>query len=127
IGCKIEVKPIHYGLDNCAFCHMTITDKRYGTETITEKGKVFKFDSIECLIDFEKENNGNRFGYFITDYTNPGVLINAQNCYVLKSANLKSPMGRNLTGFESLDKAKTYISNQQSDKILPFAEALNNF
>lgn len=125
-SCQIEVKPIHYGLDNCGFCHMTITDKRYGTETITEKGKVYKFDSIECLIDFEKEEKISKFGFFITDYNNPGVLINAANTYVLKSTALKSPMGRNLTGFSTLEAAKKF-QKTPDDKILTFSEALNEF
>ena len=43
-GCSKGPKPIDYGNDGCHFCKMTIVDKIHGSELITEKGKVFKFD-----------------------------------------------------------------------------------
>ena len=30
---------------------MTIVDPRYGAELVTTKGKVYKYDAVECLIN----------------------------------------------------------------------------
>lgn len=38
------------GSDQCDNCKMTITDIKYGTELITEKGKVYKFDDISLSL-----------------------------------------------------------------------------
>jgi len=41
---------IEYGQDICAFCKMIIADPRFGAEVITKTGKVYKFDSVECMV-----------------------------------------------------------------------------
>jgi copper chaperone NosL len=51
-SCTVKPEPIQYGEDNCVLCQMTIMDHRYGTEVVTDKGKVYKFDSVECLVEF---------------------------------------------------------------------------
>ena len=58
-ACTVEPQPIQYGRDNCAFCKMTIVDGRYGSELVSSKGKVFKFDAVECLINFDLQNPSN--------------------------------------------------------------------
>ena len=42
----------------------------------------------------------------ISDYSNPGELINAEQSIYLVSKNIPSPMGEFLSGFSSEDKAK---------------------
>ncbi len=36
---------------------MLITDNKYGAELITTKGKIYKFDSMECLVEFSLVKN----------------------------------------------------------------------
>ena len=55
-SCSIEKSEIRYGEEVCDHCHMVIIDSRYGSELLTDKGKAYKFDAIECLIRFKKEN-----------------------------------------------------------------------
>ena len=50
LSCGISPLPIDYNHDECAYCKMKIADARFGAELVTSKGKVFKFDSAECLI-----------------------------------------------------------------------------
>ena len=52
IGCSKEPKPISYGEDECEFCKMIVMDERYGSEMVTAKGKIYFFDSIECLVAY---------------------------------------------------------------------------
>ncbi|HOX78184.1 MAG TPA: nitrous oxide reductase accessory protein NosL [Bacteroidales bacterium] len=114
ISCTIKPEPIHYGEDNCILCQMTIMDHRYGTEMVTSKGKIFKFDSIECMVDYFKETSkkGEEYRYILfTPFDQPGKLTDALTGYVLHSKNLPSPMGMYLTAFE--DKAAAMRFQQE--------------
>ncbi|MCU0370502.1 MAG: nitrous oxide reductase accessory protein NosL [Bacteroidales bacterium] len=103
-SCSIKPEPIQYGEDNCIACQMTIMDRRYGTEIVTNKGKVYKFDSVECLVEFYQENNGGEEEFnlvLFTPFDQPGKLVNAYESHVLHCENLPSPMGMFLTAFET--------------------------
>ncbi len=103
-ACSISPEPIHYGEDNCVLCEMTIMDHRYGTEVVSDKGKVYKFDSIECLIEFleERKNGEENFRLMLfTPFDQPGKLVDAMQSHILHSKNLPSPMGMYLTAFET--------------------------
>lgn len=101
-SCSIKPEPIHYGEENCVHCQMTIMDHRYGTEAVTGKGKVYKFDSIECLIEYINENDQQDYPLILfTPFDKPGTLIDARKSHVLHSENLPSPMGMYLTAFET--------------------------
>ena len=51
-ACTPAPKPIEYGSDMCHYCKMTIMDKQHAAELVTDKGKVFPFDAIECMIHY---------------------------------------------------------------------------
>jgi copper chaperone NosL len=109
MSCGLDPEPINYGKDLCAHCNMKIMDKRHGAELVTSKGKIYKFDSGECLIDFiahnsiSEENIGHTL---VTGYDNPGQLINAVDAAFLISKNLPSPMGAFLTAFSKKEEAQ---------------------
>ncbi len=101
-GCSPEPQPIAFGQDNCAHCLMTISDERYGAELVTKKGKVHKFDAVECLASYLVEGQVNPediHSVWVTDFKNPPLLIPASQAFYLQSENLRSPMGMNLTAF----------------------------
>lgn len=98
--------PINYGSDQCDYCRMSISDSRYGAEALTEKRKIHKFDSVECLIAFGHTHPSPKFrNQWVSDFANPGKLIPAESGAYLKSDALKSPMGMNLTAFADLESA----------------------
>jgi copper chaperone NosL len=105
---------------------MTIMDHRYGTEVVSDKGKVYKFDSIECLVEFleDKENGEEKFSLVLfTPFDQPEKLVNAFDSYVLHSKNLPSPMGMYLSAFET-ESAATQFQGQYGGKLYDW-EALN--
>ncbi|SRR5690554_4500875 len=107
VGCSIEAKPINYGTDACDFCKMTIVDQIHGAEIVTDKGKVYKFDAIECMIDFKSEMSKEQPQLFlINHYHTPQELISAENATYLISENLPSPMGEFITAFKSRSEAE---------------------
>ncbi len=104
LACKSEPVPIQYGSDNCIRCHMTIVESRFGAEIVTKKGKVFTFDSIECMLRYYKTNaaKSETFAHImVTDALHPGKLIDARSAFYLVSEKYPSPMGENLSAYAS--------------------------
>jgi len=92
--------PIAYGEDTCALCVMTVSDDRYGTELITRKGRAHMFDSVECMANFYlTQERSEVASMWVTDFRNPGRLIPLAEAVFLRSPDLRSPMGMNLTAF----------------------------
>ncbi|WP_222983859.1 nitrous oxide reductase accessory protein NosL [Flagellimonas meishanensis] len=107
MSCNIGPKPIAYGTDACHFCKMTIVDKQHAAEFVTKKGKVYKFDASECMLNQLKDFETDKVALFlVNDYASPGELVDATKATFLISNNLPSPMGEFLSAFESEQAAK---------------------
>ncbi|OYW79475.1 MAG: hypothetical protein B7Z27_05475, partial [Sphingobacteriia bacterium 32-37-4] len=92
--------------DQCAFCKMTVADIRFGAETISSKGRIYKFDDLNCMIAFNKSNEKimmNKF--FVNDYDANNQLIDATTAWYISHETLKSPMGSNTAAFSNKDSA----------------------
>ena len=106
-SCTVEESPIVFGKDACHYCMMNIVDKQHAAEIVTQKGKPFKYDAIECMMRDILERDESSIALFLmTDYFAPGKLVDATEATYLISENLPSPMGANLTGFQSKSKAE---------------------
>jgi copper chaperone NosL len=85
---------------------MTLVDTKFGAEIVTKKGKVYKFDDANCMINFF---NGSGLDEreiafrLIVDYTQPGKLIEANQAFYLKSDIIHSPMNSQIAAFESYE------------------------
>ena len=85
---------------------MTIVDRQHAAELVTQKGKVFKFDAVECMVNSIKEiGAGNIAQYLCNTYDVPGELKDATAANFLVSEALPSPMGANLTAFSTQEEA----------------------
>lgn len=132
IGCSKEPKPIIYGEDECEFCKMLVMDKRYGSEMVTDKGKFYFFDSIECLvgyIDNMKMSKDDYHSLWVSNYAKPGNIIDAENAIYLKNDSLRSPMGLNVLAAEKESEIDPIImqyggSKFKFDELLPLVKAL---
>lgn len=123
-GCSNKSEPINYGYDSCDKCRMQIVDRKYGTELVTSKGKIYKFDSIECLVFFtENSIDDENFYTLVTDYLNNNELINSKKAFYLQSENLRSPMGLNITAFSSQSDLKKF-KEKYSGKELSWKEII---
>lgn len=109
-ACKPEMQPIEFGHDQCQHCRMTIADKRYGAELVTKKGKVYKYDAVECLINSLYKDKlaepHEVFSLLVIDFSNPATLVNAEQSFYLQSLELPSPMGLFITAVSGEPKAK---------------------
>jgi copper chaperone NosL len=98
VSCTVEPVDLNYGVDQCYACRMTITDQRFGAELVTNKGKVFKFDAIECMIPEVIKHRTDTYAFIMTTpYDEPGKLVEVGALDFLQSPEIPSPMGRNLS------------------------------
>lgn len=114
LSCSPQQESIEYGFDACEHCKMTITDSRYGSELVTDKGKVYKFDSIECLAMYITEDSRKDASWsmvLVTDFLKPEQFLEAQEAWYLKSESLPSPMGMGLTAFATENDVREHQSN----------------
>jgi copper chaperone NosL len=107
-SCNPGSQPIQYGKDKCEFCRMSIVDQRFGGEIVTLKGKVYKFDAVECMVNYidERVEDESTLKFILTNtYDAPGQLIAANECNFLKSENMPSPMGMFINPFQGEEAA----------------------
>ena len=113
VGCGAHgPAEIHYGQDQCEYCKMTIADKSFGSELVTVKGKVYKFDSIECLAAYQSANSlssGQIRSLWVTDFSQPGSFLNVESASIIASERQKSPMGVGLLAANSPEQAGRLI------------------
>ena len=104
---------INYGTDLCDYCDMTIADKAFGSELVTKKGKVLKYDSIECLAaaDLEKGTDFHDVhSRWVTDFYNPGTFLSTDAAIIVATDRQKSPMGVGLVAVNSQNQAADLIT-----------------
>lgn len=119
-ACSTGPQPIKYGSDACDNCKMTIMDKRFANEWVTDKGKVYRFDDVHCQVAFRKTNPSNGTAY-INDYSGSKELVPATEKFFVYSHELKSPMGGNVAAFNS-PAAMEKVLTEQSGKKLSWSE-----
>jgi copper chaperone NosL len=117
-SCSTEPEPINFGTDQCENCKMTIADNKFGSELITNKGKVYKFDAVECMINYTnvgkimKQDVGK---YLVINTAKPGELIDAVKAVYLRSENFPSPMGEYLSAYGSREEAAQFYDKYQGE------------
>ncbi|MDQ7056224.1 MAG: nitrous oxide reductase accessory protein NosL [Persephonella sp.] len=127
VSCEREFKPvpIKYGQDECEYCHMKITDPRYGSELLLKTGKVYKFDSIECLAAhyMEHKDKSKIHSLWVPDFLTKRF-IPAEKAYYLHTKNLPSPMGMNLSAFSNTEELNR-VKKQYGGEVLNWEQVLN--
>lgn len=100
-SCEVKPQEIAYGQDACGYCKMTIVDKQHSAQVVTTKGKAFKYDAVECMMNHIRDWEEQEIKYFlVASFNDPGKLVDAQNAHYLITEHIPSPMGKFLTAFE---------------------------
>jgi len=114
LSCSTGPEPINYGSDQCDHCRMTIMDNKFGSEIISNKGKIYKFDAAECMVRFVKDGKIKEEDIksrLVTDASKPGQFVDAVNAVYLISEKFPSPMGANLSAYGSNADAEKFQNN----------------
>ncbi len=124
---KPTPEPINYGKDACAFCRMIIADAGFAGELKTKKGKVYKFDSIECLAGFILSGGVGKediLAMWVSDFAHKGKFIRVEDAKFLVSDRIRSPMGLNISAYSSEEDLKEAFRNF-GGRIMSWKEVLN--
>ena len=92
---------------------MQISDNRYGSEIVTDKGKVFKFDEVGCMIEYAMVKNfigDENQKFLVTDFATPETFIDATTAFFVQNDNFRSPMGSNVMAFESEVSRQKFVA-----------------
>jgi len=113
-GCKVEPQPIRYGEDMCHYCTMTIVEPGFGAEVVTKKGKAYKFDAIECMMNYSKENTDEEIALYLSNVLiDPAILYDATQLTFLKSESIPSPMGAFLSAYSTEEEARITLGSEE--------------
>ena len=119
VACSQEPAKIHYGSDECTHCKMMITDPQFASQLVTDKGKAYTFDSIECLAAYSREKGGDlqEAKLWVNNYANPGEWLNAIQAQYVKSEDIQSPMGESLLALPSAEAAEKHTTDKPGQLI----------
>ena len=107
-SCNTQPEPLVIGKDLCEDCKMTIMEPKFGAEIITNKGRIFKFDDLHCVVNYINKGKTSQNDIKQTvavDYNNPTQFVNASEASFVTSPQLKSPMNSNTAAFANKEAA----------------------
>lgn len=119
-GCNPAPEAIVAGKDNCSHCKMSISDIKYAAEIVTQKGKVYKFDDVVCLLSFTKEkviDEKNIKDIYLSNFCNPHELIKSSEAFFLQGGTIHAPMNGDIVAFSNKDSLTTMSSQLNAVQI----------
>lgn len=128
-ACSTDPVALEFGKDTCHSCKMKLMDNKFGAELVTKKGKVYKFDDVNCLLEYYNAHEGEQTEYahkLVIDFSKPGTLIDASNSHYLKADEIKSPMASQIAAFEDYELMKENKENW-SGIYLSWGEVVTQF
>lgn len=93
---------IDIGKAECSYCRMNVMDEQFASAIVTQAGRVYPFDSPECMVQHVADGNiaeAQVKGWWVCDHAHPGTLIEATTAQYLASPTLHSPMNGNVAAF----------------------------
>jgi copper chaperone NosL len=124
-GCNSGPQPIPYGRGECAMCHMSLSDRRYGAEIVTHKGKAYFFDDVNCLLYFE-DGQGvlpkDIASRWVADFAHQGQLLPLKEAVFLHSPSLRTPMASYVAAFGSRAEAEKALAEASSGELLSWEQ-----
>ncbi|GAB2769210.1 nitrous oxide reductase accessory protein NosL [Salinimicrobium soli] len=113
VSCSNEPEPINYGADACDFCEMTIVSSAFSAQAVSTKGKQFKYDAIECMVNDLHQIDVDMAVLRVADYAHPGTMISVKDAVFVVNDSIKSPMGANLAAVKKNER-KSLINTEST-------------
>lgn len=127
-SCTPKAEPFKYGTDNCYTCKMGIIDRKFGSELVTKKGKVYKFDDVGCMVRLMKSGTLEQSEVsqvLVVNYEKENDLLDVNLCTFVVGQDIKSPMNFNVAAFSNSETAKNFGS-QGERKIVEWKTVYDN-
>lgn len=100
-SCSTEPEAIKYGEDACHFCDMTIVSQAHSAQAVSTKGKQFKYDAIECMVNDLQRNETEMAIKQVANFSQPGSMLLVNEASFIINDSINSPMGANLAAVKS--------------------------
>ncbi|MBP6334505.1 MAG: nitrous oxide reductase accessory protein NosL [Bacteroidia bacterium] len=116
IACNDKPQPIRYGFDPCHECKMIISDKLFGAELITTKGKTYKFDDLICMVKYMKSGavSQNEIAKkLVINYQKENNFLEAGQAFYYAGEDVHSPMNGNVAAFLTKQDAQNFKNGKQ--------------
>ena len=94
----------------CHFCRMNITDLRFNAQFLSEKGKHFHCDSLECVLHWSSEENIGTGSMWVADFFKKNNYLRIADAFYLQSNHLLSPMSANVSAYASKNERDKNMS-----------------
>lgn len=127
--CATKPQSIVLGEDACAHCKMTLVDPHFGAELITAKGKVYKFDDINCMLLFANHlRTDQEIGsMLVVDYSLSRPFVPAEQAFYFKSDAIRSPMVSHLAAFPDKAAAEPFRGEFENATERAWADIVKEF
>ncbi|MBK8954071.1 MAG: nitrous oxide reductase accessory protein NosL [Saprospiraceae bacterium] len=120
-SCKPEPEAFNYGTDICHTCKMGIVDRKFGSEIVTDKGKVYKFDDLGCMIRLMKSGAFDQQKpalVLVMDYEKENNLLEVNSCKFVYGEDIRTPMNFNTAAFGTIPGANNFAKQGQNRNIV---------
>lgn len=93
-----EPKEVNLHTDECAYCKMVVSDRQFASQLVSDKGKSYPFDSIECMAayTYQTPDIAENAKLYAADYTQQGQWLLIENADIYHAESVPSPMGLSL-------------------------------
>jgi copper chaperone NosL len=125
-GCSEGAREIHVGTDVCDQCHMTVSQEGFASQLVTDRGRSYVFDSVECMAEFVNREGVPRDqvrSLWVSNFSAPGTWLRAEDARFLRSLELRSPMGMGLSAHAS-DEAVGELRSEFGGELLSWEQVL---
>ncbi len=110
---EVQPEKAKLNADNCDNCNMTISDAKFVSELITEKGRIYKFDDLSCMKTYCSENQGNdKARLYVADFDQPEHFLPVNEAVFVSGESIGSPMGGNVAAFSNRQSAENFAANR---------------
>jgi copper chaperone NosL len=128
-GCKAQPEPFKYGTDECFMCKMAIVDEKFGSELVTKKGKVYKFDDIGCMV-WQLETGSpaakDLAHTVVINFEKKNDFLDVHKTFFVLSDEIRSPMNFRTAAFASRESAEKFLQGKKGE-ILNWEEIYKKF
>ncbi len=102
---------IRYGLEECDYCRMIISQEKSAAAIADEAGTTTRFDDLGCLVDYLRDQPANAKNVWVHDYAGGGWIA-AEPAWFVHDPRGLTPMGSGLTAFAMRPDAEAFAGGQ---------------
>jgi copper chaperone NosL len=99
---------------------MTIMEGNFSAQSVTSKGKVYKYDDLRCQMNDIKRNASiqKQTVHYVANYLNGEEFLEHGQSFFVMAADFNSPMAGNVAAFKTETDAKELAEQKGGQPIM---------